>query len=112
MRFDHTFELLQGHKTQTSRVPAFRYYNWYKDVNINPRRTDAEGPNGEKLPIMLKFCTIKKLRYVRDHDYWKEGFSSAKAFEDIWVKLYGKFDPNLDVCVLEFDVLTAKIIYR
>ena len=85
MKFAHTYELLSGHKTETSRIPAMKWYEeWnYKSVNIQPKRTDAEGPNGEKLPIMLKFCTIVKLGYVKEKRYWQEGFSSPEAFEAI-----------------------------
>ena len=76
------------------------------------KRAMAEGPNGETLPIMLKFCTIVKLGYVKEKRFWQEGCSSPEAFEKIWRGLYNSFSPELQVCQIEFDVLKARIVYK
>ena len=113
MKFGHTFELLppEGHKKCTSRIPAEKWYDWYKDVNMNPRRTVAEGINGEKKPIVLKFCTIQKLGLVKEKRFWDEGFSSPESFEQIWRRLYNNFNPEMQVCTIDFDTLVANIVY-
>jgi len=117
MQFGHTFELLDpakgGHKTQTTRIPAQKWYDWYASVNMQPKITQATSADGrQSIPIAIKFCTVKKLGYVRDHDFWAEGFSSPAAFEAIWKEIHGSFNAELDVCVLEFDVRKAHIIYK
>jgi hypothetical protein len=105
MRFGATYHLLSGHKTQTSRIPAQKWYDWYRDANYNPKIVTAEGPNGEKQPIKLLACTIMKLGYVAEKKYWEEGYSTMEGFKEAWVTLHKQFDPDLDVCVLSFQVL-------
>ena len=104
MRFDLTFYLLDGHKRMTSRIPAQQWYEWYRDVNMNPRFVMAEGPNDEKRPIRLHFCTIMPLGFVKERYFWEEGFSSPQGFEEDWIKLHGRFEPTLQVCSLVFEV--------
>ena len=105
MKFGVTYELLAGHKTLTSRIPAERWYGWYKDVNLESKIVQAEGLDGEKQPIRLIGCNVHRVGWVRDNKFWEEGFSKPQEFEDIWRKLYGRFDPDEMVCSVEFEVL-------
>ncbi len=105
MKFGPTFDLLDSHKTMTSRVPAERWYGWYRNVNQQSKVVMAEGPDGEKRPIRLIDCGVHKLGWVKEKKFWEEGFSKPSEFEDIWRNLYGRFNPDELVCSLEFEVL-------
>ena len=104
MKFAETFELLvNGHKTCTSRVPAQKWYDWYKDVNMEPKIVQAEGlADDESTPIKLLSCTVMKLGYVKQNLYWQEGCSSPEAFQNLWESLHKTFNPELLVCVIFF----------
>jgi uncharacterized protein YhfF len=105
MRFDHTYHLIvQDKKTETSRIPADKWYTWYKDHPQTGKLVRAEGPNGESCFIRITSVTIITCGEVRDdpEHYVREGFSTGKEFEEVWRKLYRRFDPLERVCSLRF----------
>lgn len=97
----HVPMILNGNKTATRR-------NWAKPYVIV----------GHNYPCKLKmlsketFARIKvlkvykqKLNLMTDTDAKKEGYNSMEEFVEIWEKINGLWNPNLEVYVIEFELI-------
>lgn len=103
MFFKETFDLIvEGKKTCTTRVPAFRWYRWYK--RKIGRILLAEDGKGNKTAIKLTNVLKTTLGYVASNFYSEEGFDSEEEFKEVWLKLHYKhWRPRNSVCVLFFE---------
>ena len=100
---EHKEMILNGTKTATRR-------NWVKPYVIV----------GHTYPCKLKmlskdtFARIKVLKVFKQklkdmtlEDCRKEGYSGMKEFVDIWIKINGIWNYNMEVYVIEFELLNS-----
>lgn len=101
---EHKQMILNGTKTATRRV-------WKKPM------VKVGGIYKAKLKMLSKdyFAKIKvtqfytqRLRKMNESDCRKEGYNSLGEFVDIWIKINGKWNPDLFVDVIEFEVVKEK----
>lgn len=93
--------ILNGKKTTTRR-------DWKKPM------VKVGGIYNCKTQMLSKdyFAKIKVTRIYRqglyfmtDRDARKEGYSNIEEFSKIWIEINGKWNPNLIVYVIEFEVV-------
>ena len=111
MKFGIFYDLvINDRKTQTSRIPAEKWLEWYdkeeyyirgKEIRVDPPNPTLPSNHFIRLterPFKTKLATVATL----PEHYVREGCSSSDEFKVAWLKLYGTFDPDLDVVVLRF----------
>lgn len=98
---EHKEMIIKGTKTATRRA-------WKKPM------VKAGGIYKAKLKMLSKdyFAKIKVnavyrqgLYFMTDEDAKKEGYKNMEDFSNIWIKINGKWNPNLIVYVIEFEVV-------
>ena len=97
---EHIPMILNGTKTATRR-------DWKKPMvkvgNDYPVKTQMLSKETHCRIKVLKIYK-QKLRYMNDKDAFKEGYY-FKDFVEIWKKINGKWDGDLEVYVIEFKLL-------
>jgi hypothetical protein len=90
--------VISGRKTQTRRLhknvlKVGRIYSvkrsWYKN-------TDQY--------IQITKVYSQKLGDVSEEEARKEGFGSLDEFRDVWIRINGGWDPEMEVTVYEFEL--------
>lgn len=92
--------VLSGDKTETRR--GLKSHRGLKIGSVFPVQ------NGRG--IVRGYARVKKVREQRLEDITldecvREGFASLDEFERTWKRLYGRFDPNQTVKVIEFELM-------
>lgn len=107
MRFDQTYDLIvAGKKTETTRQPGQKWFDWYKDHPRLKKIVQAEGPHGESCPILITDVAKMQLGeiIISEEHYTREGFATGDEMIRVWERLYPhqRFDPFLEVCSIRF----------
>jgi len=101
---EHKEMILKGTKTATRR-------SWKKPM------VKVGGIYKCKLKMLSKeyFAKIRVIKLYKQclgdmeyQDSKKEGYKSLREFYNIWIKINGEWNPNLEVYVIEFKLLKDK----
>ena len=96
--------ILQGKKTQTRRI-------WkrikVKKGGIYKIRRHIFSKKHYGL-IQVTNIRKEKLGDITEEDAKKEGCSSVAEFKKVWKEIYGKWNPEQEVYVIEFKLLDRK----
>jgi len=96
IHFKHPFifKIISGEKTQTRRLSS-RY-----------RPGEILRINNTEIWILITRRYRQRLGSITPEEAHKEGFSSLKEFKKAWKRIYGRYDPNQQVWVYEFKVIS------
>ena len=86
--------ILEGRKTQTRRFEG-RY-----------RPGEIYRVNNTEIWILIKRRYRQRLGDISREEIFKEGFSSPEEFRQAWKKIYGRYDPDLQIWAYEFKVIS------
>jgi len=89
-------KILRGEKTQTRRLGK-RLYRVGQIYQIS---------GGVKIQITKRWQ--ERLGDISESDLQKEGFETFEEFKREWEKIYGYWDPDAQVWVYEFRVVSRK----
>jgi len=94
--------VISGRKTQTRRLhkhalkegQAYNLKkNWYENTGYY---------------IRIKKVYPQKLGDISEEEARKEGFSSLDEFRDAWIRINGRWNPDIVVTVYEFNLVDLK----
>ena len=86
--------ILSGRKTQTRRMSG-RY-----------RPGEIYRVNSTEIWILITRRYRQRLSEISLEEIFKEGFSSPEEFRQAWKKIYGRYDPDLQIWAYEFKVIS------
>jgi len=86
--------ILSGEKTQTRRLSG-RY-----------RPGEIYRVNNTEIWILITRKYRQRLGDISREEIFKEGFSSPSEFRQAWKRIYGRYDPDLQVWAYEFKVIS------
>ncbi|MGB9825086.1 MAG: ASCH domain-containing protein [Desulfofundulus sp.] len=96
---EHVEPILSGRKTQTRRLGGKRW----KVGSVHQCRL-----NYRTEPFTcVKVTAVRRERLgdITEEDAWKEGYSSVKAYREAFERIYGFWDPNVNVWVVGFELV-------
>ena len=96
----HVKLILEGKKTQTRRISKPRV----KVGGIYEAKTRLFSKEYFAL-IKITGLREEKLGDISDEDVKKEGYNSLEEFIEVWKSIYGSWEPERVVWVLEFEVV-------
>ena len=91
-------KVLSGEKTQTRRKRR-------PNVKVGGEYRLRKGYSWLQTRITVTDLRRQRLGEVTPDDVRKEGFTSLEEFKEAWVEIYGDWDPDQEVWVVDF-VLT------
>jgi len=94
-REEHIRMILSGLKTMTRRTSN----RVHKLGRIRIQRSWYDWTDIE-IDILKRYP--QKLGEISLDDVWKEGYNSLEEFKAAWIKIHGRWEPDLDVWVYEF----------
>ena len=86
--------ILSGEKTQTRRVSG-RY-----------RVGEIYRVNSSEIWILITRRYRQRLGDISSEEILKEGFSSLSEFKQAWIRIYGSWNPDMQVWAYEFKVIS------
>jgi len=98
----HVKLILEGKKTQTRRISRPRV----KIGGIYKAKTKLFSREHFAL-IKITGLRAEKLGDISDEDVKKEGYNSLEEFMEVWKSIYGSWEPERIVWVLEFEVVNG-----
>lgn len=96
IRFKRSFIplILSGHKTQTRRIEG-RY-----------RPGEIYRVNSTEIWILITCRYRQRLGDISPEEARREGFSSIEEFRRAWKKIFGSWNPDMQVWAYEFKVIS------
>ncbi|AEG14477.1 ASCH domain protein [Desulfofundulus kuznetsovii DSM 6115] len=95
---EHVEPILSGRKTQTRRLGRKRW----KVGSIHQCRL-----NYRVEPFAyVKVTAVRRERLgdITEEDAWKEGYPSVEAYREAFEQIYGFWNPDVDVWVVDFEL--------
>jgi hypothetical protein len=90
--------VVSGRKTQTRRL----HKRLLKDGRIYALKRSWIESTGDYIKITR--VTHQKLGEVTEEEAGKEGFSSLEEFRNVWIRINGSWDPEMEVVVYDFEL--------
>ena len=100
IRFKRSFLplILEGRKTQTRRIEG-RY-----------RPGEIYRVNRTEVWILITRKYQQRLGEISLEEARKEGFSSPEEFRQAWIKIFGSWNPDLQVWAYEFRLISPRYL--
>jgi len=91
---EHIRKILLGKKTMTRRVGRLH--------NLGRTRIQRSWYDWTDIEIEILKRYPQKLGEISLGDVRKEGYSSLEEYKAAWIKIHGRWNPDLEVWVYEF----------
>jgi len=103
MRFtdDNLDLILQGKKTQTRRM-------WTKPQCQVGKIYFAQSKRRRGIPIKITDMYRQRLGDISQEEIRKEGFNTLEEFQQVWNNIYGEWNDDITVWVIEFTPLSVE----
>jgi len=95
-REEHIRMILSGQKTMTRRVGRLH--------NLGRTRIQRSWYDWTDIEIEILKRYSQKLGEISPQDVRKEGYASLEKFKAAWIKIHGRWEPDLEVWVYEFEL--------
>lgn len=96
----HIELILSGRKTQTRRTGKCRW----RVGSIHQAKTNFK--KGSKPFAFLRIVSVRQERLgdITEEDAKKEGYPSVEAYKEVFKEIYGRWDDDMMIWVIDFEV--------
>jgi len=95
-----------GRKTQTRRIWNTPKCTVGKICFAHSNRTVSD--RFCSMPIRIVDMYTQRLGDITPEEIKKEGFNTLSEFKSDWIEIYGEWNPDQEVWVVEFEVVNKK----
>lgn len=98
---EHVAPIIQGRKTQTRRIGKRRW----RIGSIHQAKLNFS--KGSRPFAKLRILAVRQERLgdISEEDAKAEGYSSIEAYKEVFGRIYGWWDPDVLVWVIDFEVM-------
>jgi len=103
---EHVQPILEGRKTQTRRTGKKRW-------NVGSvHQAKLNFKKGSKPFAYLKITDVRQERLgnITEADAWAEGYGSIEEYKEVFKQIYGYWNPDINVWVVNFEVVKGGAI--